>query len=75
MGANLDNWSLPGVYIGAVMGRYAGFRLAAAALGKKFPEDGPHLIYIPERPFEIDSFLGDVKVNMNRYGSLRDRSI
>src|SRR5579864_9007817 len=40
----------------------------SAARGKKFPEDGPHLIYIPERPFEIDSFLGDVKVNMNRYG-------
>ena len=68
MGANLDNWSLPGVYIGVVMGRHAGFLTAAAALGKKFPDDGPHLIYIPERPFEIDRFLGDVKVNMNRYG-------
>src|SRR5476651_1172641 len=67
-GANLDNAALPGVYIGVVMGRHAGFLTAAAALGKKFPDDGPHLIYIPERPFEIDRFLGDVKVNMNRYG-------
>ena len=31
MGANLDNWALPGVYIGVVMGRHAGFLTAAAA--------------------------------------------
>lgn len=35
-GANLDNWALPGVYIGVVMGRHAGFLTAAAALGKNF---------------------------------------
>ena len=68
MGANLDNWALPGVYIGVVMGRHAGFLTAAAALGKKFPDDGPHLIYIPERPFDIRRFLADVKANMDRYG-------
>ncbi|MFU8766033.1 MAG: diphosphate--fructose-6-phosphate 1-phosphotransferase, partial [Haliea sp.] len=60
MGANLDNWSLPGVYIGVVMGRHAGFLTAASALGKKFPDDGPHLIYLPERVFDVDRFLGDV---------------
>ena len=42
MGINLDNASLPGVYIGVVMGRNAGFLTAAAALAKKFPDDGPH---------------------------------
>ncbi|MDE2133166.1 MAG: 6-phosphofructokinase [Alphaproteobacteria bacterium] len=68
MGANLDNWALPGVYIGVVMGRHAGFLTAAAALGKTFPDDGPHLIYMPERPFDFDSFLTDVKANMERYG-------
>ena len=46
-GANLDNWALPGVYIAVVMGRHAGFLTAASALGKKFPDDGPHLIYVP----------------------------
>lgn len=68
MGANLDNWALPGVYIGVVMGRHAGFLTAAAALGKKFPDDGPHLIYVPERDFSINGFLADVKATMEKYG-------
>ncbi|MBP6339417.1 MAG: 6-phosphofructokinase, partial [Vitreoscilla sp.] len=67
-GANLDNAALPGVYVGVVMGRHAGFLTAASALGKKFPDDGPHLIYVPERVFEIDRFLSDVKAVYERYG-------
>jgi 6-phosphofructokinase 1 len=68
MGANLDNWSLPGVYLAVVMGRHAGFLTAASALGKKFPDDGPHLIYVPERVFDIDRFVGEVKAVYDRYG-------
>lgn len=68
MGANLDNAALPGVYIGVVMGRHAGFLTAAAALGKKFPDDGPHLIYLPERVFDVDKFLADVKSTYERFG-------
>ncbi len=67
-GANLDNAALPGVYVGVVMGRHAGFLTAASALGKKFPDDGPHLIYLPERVFEVDRFLADVKAAYERYG-------
>ena len=67
-GANLDNAALPGVYVGVVMGRHAGFLTAAAALAKKFPDDGPHLIYVPERVFTIDRFLADVKAVHDRYG-------
>jgi 6-phosphofructokinase 1 len=66
-GANLDNASLPGVYIGVVMGRHAGFLTAASALGKKFPDDGPHLIYVPERVFEVERFLADVKSTYERH--------
>ena len=68
MGANLDNAALPGVYVAVVMGRHAGFLTAASALGKKFPDDGPHLIYIPERPFIVDRFLADVKTTYEKYG-------
>jgi 6-phosphofructokinase 1 len=68
MGANLDNWSLPGVYIGVVMGRHAGFLTAAAALAKAEPDDGPHLVYLPERPFHLPSFFQDVKNTMERHG-------
>ena len=67
-GANLDNASLPGVYVGVVMGRHAGFLTAAAALGRKFPDDGPHLIYLPERTFALDRFLADVKAVYDRLG-------
>jgi 6-phosphofructokinase len=67
-GANLDNRSLPGVYVGVVMGRHAGFLTAAAALGKKFPDDGPHLIYLPERTFVLENFLADVKRTYEQYG-------
>jgi 6-phosphofructokinase len=68
LGANLDNRSLPGVYVGAVMGRHAGFLTAASALGKKFPDDGPHMIYVPERAFRIENFLDDVKRSVDRFG-------
>ncbi|MFH1602809.1 MAG: 6-phosphofructokinase [Pseudomonadota bacterium] len=68
MGANLDNASLPGVYLAVVMGRHAGFLTAASALAKKFPDDGPHLIYIPERTFRLDEFLAEVKATHEKYG-------
>jgi len=68
MGANLDNAALPGVYVAVVMGRHAGFLTAASALGKKFPDDGPHLIYLPERTFVIDNFLADVKATYEKHG-------
>lgn len=66
-GANLDNRSIPGVYVGVVMGRHAGFLTAAASLANKYPDDGPHLIYVPERPFSKDQFLGDVKAMYEKY--------
>ncbi|MCL2063774.1 MAG: 6-phosphofructokinase [Candidatus Cloacimonetes bacterium] len=68
IGANLDNRALPGIYIGIVMGRHAGFLTAAASLAKKYPDDGPHLIYLPERIFRIEKFLDDVHETYNRYG-------
>jgi 6-phosphofructokinase len=67
-GANLDNAALPGVYVGVVMGRHAGFLTAASALARTYADDGPHLIYLPERSFSIDSFLADVKRTHERLG-------
>ncbi|MGO4869006.1 MAG: 6-phosphofructokinase [Roseiarcus sp.] len=68
MGANLDNAALKGVYCAVVMGRHAGFLTAAAALARKYPDDGPHLIYLPERTFVVDKFLADVKAVYEKYG-------
>jgi 6-phosphofructokinase 1 len=68
MGANLDNRAIPGVYIGIVMGRHAGFLTAASVLGQTHLEDGPHLVYLPERPFDADKFVADVDDTVHRYG-------
>jgi len=68
MGINLDVKALPGVYIGIVMGRHAGFMTAASSIAQKYPDDGPHLIYLPERKFDIDRFLADVRKVYDRIG-------
>ncbi len=67
-GIDLDNRALPGVHISVVMGRHAGFLTAASALGRRRPDDGPHLVYLPERPFDMDRFLVDVKKVYDRLG-------
>lgn len=67
-GLNLDNRALPGVHIGVIMGRHAGFLTAASALAHKYPDDGPHLIYLPERPFVMEQFLADVKAQYDKHG-------
>ncbi len=67
-GINHDNRSLPGVYIGIVMGRNAGFLTAASIFAKKYDNDGPHLIYLPERPFNTERFVNDVESVVSRHG-------
>ncbi|MDQ6951588.1 MAG: 6-phosphofructokinase [Mariprofundales bacterium] len=61
MGDDRDNYALSGVKINVVMGRHAGFLTAAAALARQGEEDGPHLIYLPERVFDVAKFQADVK--------------
>ncbi len=68
MGADLDNRSLPGIYLAVVMGRNAGFLTAASAAARTIEGDGPHLIYLPERNFETTKFLADVKSVHDRLG-------
>ncbi len=67
-GINYDVKSLPGVYLGIVMGRHAGFLTASSALLKKNKRDGPHLIYLPEFAFSSQSFLKNIKQIFNKYG-------
>ncbi|MDC3379413.1 6-phosphofructokinase [Planctomycetota bacterium] len=67
-GVNLDNRALGGVYIGIIMGRHAGFLAASSCLGRKYVDDGPHLIYVPERAFDPDKFVADVEEVYSRLG-------
>ena len=68
MGDDLDNRTLPGVKIDVIMGRHAGFLTAATALGKQRDDDGPHLVYVPERGVSMDKFLSDVDGVYKRLG-------
>jgi 6-phosphofructokinase 1 len=68
MGDNLDNIALGGVKINIIMGRHAGFLTAAAALARQDETDGPHLVYLPERAFEMDSFIADVLSVVEKQG-------
>jgi 6-phosphofructokinase len=51
-----------------VMGRNAGWVAAASTLGKRDPRDPPHLVYLPERPLDLDCFLAEVEATYRRYG-------
>jgi ATP-dependent phosphofructokinase / diphosphate-dependent phosphofructokinase len=66
-GDDHDNRSLPGIKINVIMGRDAGWLTAATMLARQRQDDGPHLVYLPERPFTIEKFLADVK---EVYGAL-----
>ncbi len=68
MGVNLDNRALRGVYIGCIMGRHAGFLTASAALAQKYVDDGPHLVYVPERHFNTEQLLADVDRVYSKHG-------
>lgn len=68
MGDDLDNSALPGIKVDVIMGRHAGFLAAATALGKQSDDDGPHLIYFPERPVTMDKFVSDVETVYKRLG-------
>jgi len=68
MGDNLDNRALPGIKINVVMGRHAGFLTAASILARQHQDDGPHLVYVPEAPFDESKFLTDVDRVYKQYG-------
>ncbi len=68
MGDDLDNRALPGIKIDVIMGRHAGFLTAAAGLGKIRDDDGPHLIYFPEKPVSMEKFISDVEGVLSKLG-------
>jgi 6-phosphofructokinase 1 len=68
MGDNLDNRSLPGIKIDVVMGRHAGWLTAASVLARVHEDDGPHLVYLPEKVFSLDAFIADVERVYQRLG-------
>ena len=51
----------PSITLVELMGRHAGWVTAASVLARKFPEDNPRLIYLPESPFSVEQMFADVE--------------
>ena len=67
-GLNYDQKSLPGIHIGVVMGRHAGFLTAAAAAFRRRPDDGPHLVLVPEARLKMQTLVGKIRACMGLHG-------
>lgn len=67
-GLNYDQKSLAGIHIGVTMGRHAGFLTAAAAAFRNQPDDGPHIVVIPEVPISLEELAKRVKRCYKKYG-------
>jgi 6-phosphofructokinase 1 len=66
-----DTESMPTMYpvkFIEVMGRDAGWVAAASMLGKRWPSDAPHLVYVPERPVSRSQLLEDVQSAYKEFG-------
>ena len=64
-----DNRALPGqVEFVEVLGRNAGWIVAATSLARRDPDDAPHLIYFPELPLPLEKLFDDVDRVYRRLG-------
>lgn len=55
------------VTICEIMGRNAGWLTASTALAKKYEDDAPHFIYLPEVPFSFEQFDKDIRFALEKY--------
>lgn len=56
------------VFILEVMGRHAGWLTLACGLAAETDEDGPHILLVPEIPFDQSRFLDKVRETVARVG-------
>jgi len=50
------------------MGRSAGWLAGASVLAKLDDRHAPHLVYLPERPFDVGKFIGDIDRVVRKHG-------
>ncbi|WP_406678632.1 6-phosphofructokinase [Moorella sp. ACPs] len=58
------------VAIVEAMGRNTGWLAAATALARRAPGEAPHLIYLPEVAFDLETFMADVEKAYRQYGTV-----
>jgi ATP-dependent phosphofructokinase / diphosphate-dependent phosphofructokinase len=67
LGADVRSLHQP-VTILETMGRSVGWIAAAASLARTDSDSAPHLVYVPEVPFETEAFLSDLSRVLDRVG-------
>ncbi|MBQ8005741.1 MAG: diphosphate--fructose-6-phosphate 1-phosphotransferase, partial [Clostridia bacterium] len=60
-------YTVPAVTIIEIMGRDAGWLATAAAAGRHVCGFEPDLVYLPERVFDMDKFISDVKAALRKH--------
>jgi ATP-dependent phosphofructokinase / diphosphate-dependent phosphofructokinase len=71
MDSTMNTLSIPWHYpvkVIETMGRDAGWLTAAAALGKRDESDAPHILLLPEKPFNAERYLTQVEETYRRLG-------
>ncbi|HPR06780.1 MAG TPA: 6-phosphofructokinase [Denitromonas sp.] len=56
------------IFVMEVMGRNCGWLAAATVLARQAPDDPPHVLLLPEVPFDADAFLARVEACVERLG-------
>jgi 6-phosphofructokinase 1 len=65
LGMDVRSLSQP-VSILETMGRHVGWLAAASVAGKRNDREAPHLVYLPEVPFDTDHFIGELDAVLKR---------
>ena len=60
-------YTVPAVTVVEIMGRDAGWLTASAALGRTVTGLEPDLVYLPERVFDLDQFMNDVRDALKKH--------
>ena len=66
---DINVYTMDAVTIVEIMGRDAGWLTASAALAS-IGDLGPDLVYLPERVFDEDSFVSDVKARLEKHPAI-----
>ncbi len=70
VGHDTSIYPINSVTIVEIMGRDAGWLTGASVLARNKYNFAPHLIYLPETPFDEQNFIEDVKAAMDRYNNV-----
>ena len=70
IGIDASVYDTKSVTIVEIMGRHAGWLTAAGVLARKFEEDNPVLIYLPEVSFDQNLFLEQIKKALEKKNNL-----